>query len=135
VDEDYLLAFDTIFLPIFRSWAPELYLISAGFDAHIVDPLADMDLSSAAFGLMTQAILECAAERSTPVAMVLEGGYSSKALTEGASAVLGALAAKGPGNHPWRPLAHRPSPTVTTVLERVRSALTPRWPCLRRIDP
>ena len=136
-DADYLLAFDSILLPVFNSYAPELFLVSAGFDAHISDPLADMDLSSRSFGLMTQALLEAARDRAIPIAMVLEGGYSVKALAEGVASVLETLARNGdtPLGSTWRPVGYRPSATVTTVLDRVRAALAPRWPCLRRSDP
>lgn len=137
VDEDYLLAFEAILLPVFQDYAPELFLVSAGFDAHIADPLADMDLSSRSFGLMTQALIEAARHRSTPIAMVLEGGYAANALAESVASVLEALVRDGdsPVKPAWRPVGHRPSASVTTVLDRVRTALAPHWPCLRRGDP
>jgi acetoin utilization deacetylase AcuC-like enzyme len=133
-DEDYLLAFDRVLLPVFRAYAPQLFLVSAGFDAHILDPLADMDLSSRCFGLMTRALQEVAREHSAPLAMVLEGGYAIKALAEGVASVLEALVRNGDGDNTedWRPRDHHPSQNVTHVLERVRSALAPRWPCLRQ---
>jgi acetoin utilization deacetylase AcuC-like enzyme len=131
VDEDYLTAFDRILLPVFREYAPELFLVSAGFDAHISDPLADMDLSSRCYGQMTHAMLEAAHERSVPIALVLEGGYAIKALAEGVASVLEALVKDGrEDGGDWRPVGYRPSAAVTHVLGRVLVTLAPRWPCL-----
>ena len=67
-----------------RASLPTL-LISAGFDAHRNDPLAGMDLSSAAFGRFTEMLL------GRPILTVLEGGYDLDALAESARAHVQAL--------------------------------------------
>jgi acetoin utilization deacetylase AcuC-like enzyme len=70
-DEDYLLAFDQLVVPAVRAFDPELLLVSAGFDAHVDDPLAGMRVTAGGFREL--------ARRSTAlaprVAAVLEGGY------------------------------------------------------------
>ena len=48
-DEDYLRAFDEVVAPAVRAFEPELVLVSAGFDAHVDDPLADMRVTADGF--------------------------------------------------------------------------------------
>lgn len=71
-DEDYLRVFDRVVEPAVRAFAPQLLLVSAGFDAHVDDPLADMHVTADGFRAMAA---RCA--RLAPrVAAVLEGGYN-----------------------------------------------------------
>jgi acetoin utilization deacetylase AcuC-like enzyme len=70
-DEEYLRAFDEIVEPRVREFEPELVLVSAGFDAHSEDPLADMRVSGDGFREMSR---RCAG-LAPRVAAVLEGGY------------------------------------------------------------
>jgi acetoin utilization deacetylase AcuC-like enzyme len=71
-DAEYERAFADVVEPAIHAFSPELVLVSAGFDAHAADPLADIQLTESAFGWM--------AERATTlaprVAAVLEGGYN-----------------------------------------------------------
>lgn len=79
-------------LPFLATFQPELLLISAGFDAHRLDPLANINLEGADFGWITREI--CAlADRfgGGRVVSVLEGGYSLDGLAEGALAHMRAL--------------------------------------------
>jgi acetoin utilization deacetylase AcuC-like enzyme len=82
-DADYELVYTKVALPIVRQFRPELILISAGFDAHMNDPLAGMRLTSPYFGHLTSAIAgaadECCEGR---VVAVTEGGYDLGALAE-----------------------------------------------------
>ncbi|MFN2467809.1 MAG: histone deacetylase [Gaiellaceae bacterium] len=75
-DSDYLDAFDRIVAPAVGAFAPDLLLVSAGFDAHADDPLAQMELSADGFRQL--------ASRSSGLAprvgAVLEGGYNVAAL-------------------------------------------------------
>src|SRR5580658_3724773 len=92
-DALYAGAFERIILPILEAYAPQLVLISAGFDAATRDPLAQMDLSSEAFGWMARE-LGRVADRSADgrMAMVLEGGYDLGSIETGVrSALDGAL--------------------------------------------
>ena len=63
-------------LPALRGWAPELLIVSAGFDAHRADPLAQLRLETADFGWITDELLASAPR----VVSVLEGGYDLAAL-------------------------------------------------------
>jgi acetoin utilization deacetylase AcuC-like enzyme len=74
-------AFETRILPRLEEFRPELVLISAGFDAHMRDPLANINLAEADFIWATQKIMDladtCAGGR---VISLLEGGYDLQAL-------------------------------------------------------
>ena len=70
-DEEYLHAFDHVVEPAVARFEPELVLVSAGFDAHADDPLADMRVSEEGFRE-----LACRCASLAPrLAAVLEGGY------------------------------------------------------------
>jgi acetoin utilization deacetylase AcuC-like enzyme len=67
--------------PAVLEFAPELVIISAGFDAHADDPLAQMALREADFAWITEAICDVAEESAAGrVVSVLEGGYDLQAL-------------------------------------------------------
>ncbi len=71
-DDEYLRAFDASVEPAVRSFAPDLLVVSAGFDAHADDPLAQMEVTPDGFREMAR---RCA-RLSPRVAAVLEGGYN-----------------------------------------------------------
>ncbi len=90
--EAWMHAFETRLLPGLDAFAPELILISAGFDAHRRDPLAQQNLEAQDFAAMTRAVLEIARRRcGGRVVSSLEGGYDLQALGEGAAAHVAAL--------------------------------------------
>jgi acetoin utilization deacetylase AcuC-like enzyme len=82
-------------VPLARAFAPQLLLISAGFDAAAEDPLADCVVTRAGFATMTAALRNVAAELGVPVGAVLEGGYSLDALGDCVVVAMRALAADG----------------------------------------
>lgn len=86
----YIEAFDTVIAPVVERFAPTWLLISAGFDAHRDDPIADLGLSAADFGALTRRAMEHV-PAGRRLAM-LEGGYDLDALSMSSAAVLGALA-------------------------------------------
>jgi acetoin utilization deacetylase AcuC-like enzyme len=92
-DDEYLAAFDEVFVPTLVSFAPDLILVSAGFDAHRADPLASMRVSRGGFGAMADR-MRAVAERVAGGRLVvaLEGGYDLDGLAGGMSEVLRALA-------------------------------------------
>ncbi|MBN8261709.1 MAG: histone deacetylase family protein, partial [Xanthomonadales bacterium] len=81
-------------LPAIDDFAPQLLLISAGFDGHRRDPLAQLQLDAADFGWLTEALVGLA-ERHCQGRLVsaLEGGYDLDALAESSVAHLRALGA------------------------------------------
>jgi acetoin utilization deacetylase AcuC-like enzyme len=92
-DDVYRAAFERAILPVAHEFAPELVLISAGFDASVRDPLAQMRLSADAFGWMGKALRGVAdASAGGRIALVLEGGYDLVGLESGlASAIAGVV--------------------------------------------
>jgi len=74
-EDRYLQAFDEEVVPALETFSPDLLMVSAGFDAHMNDPLADMNLSDASYAAMTWKVKAVA-----PVVSVLEGGYDLGAL-------------------------------------------------------
>jgi acetoin utilization deacetylase AcuC-like enzyme len=90
-DAVYAAAFERIVLPVLESYAPQLVLVSAGFDAAARDPLAQMELSPEAFGWMARALARVAGD--VPVGLVLEGGYDLVALEAGLRSAVQGMAA------------------------------------------
>ncbi|MEE8105477.1 MAG: histone deacetylase, partial [Planctomycetota bacterium] len=84
-DDIYFGLFDESVLPFLRDRAPDVVLISAGFDAHERDPLAQMNLTTECFAEMTRKLL------GFPVLSVLEGGYDLQGLSTSVRAHLEAL--------------------------------------------
>jgi acetoin utilization deacetylase AcuC-like enzyme len=74
-----------------RRFEPQLVLISAGFDAHHADPLADCRLEAGSFAQMAGLVRDFAREVGAPLGAVLEGGYDVDALAECVRATLSAL--------------------------------------------
>ena len=84
--------FETRLIPALDAFAPDLVLISAGFDAHRRDPLADQALEAEDFAWATRAIVEAATAAKGRVVSSLEGGYDLEALGRSAVAHVEALA-------------------------------------------
>ncbi len=79
-------AWTNIILPALDKFAPELLLVSAGFDAHKADPLAQLRLETADFGWITERLLEIAERHCQGrLVSVLEGGYDLDALAASAA--------------------------------------------------
>ena len=79
-------------LPALRSFAPELLLISAGFDAHHLDPLGGLSLTDDDFHWITRELMAVADESAHGrVVSTLEGGYSLQGLASGSAAHVRAL--------------------------------------------
>ena len=75
-DDEYLAVFTEIVEPAITAFAPDLLLVSAGFDAHVDDPLGQMAVSTDGFRELAQR-----ATRLAPrLAAVLEGGYNLETL-------------------------------------------------------
>jgi acetoin utilization deacetylase AcuC-like enzyme len=75
-DEDYLRVFDEVVAPAVLAFEPELVLVSAGFDAHVDDPLAGMRVTAHGF----RELASRSAALGPRLAAVLEGGYDPRTL-------------------------------------------------------
>ncbi len=91
-DSEFLGAFTDIILPAVERYRPEFILISAGFDAHKSDPMADLCLTTSAFGKMTRLVRESADRLcGGRIVSFLEGGYDLQALADCVEEHLAAL--------------------------------------------
>ena len=91
-DADYLRVYERVVVPAVRQFAPELLLLSAGFDAHTDDPLAGMQVTTSGFARLALLLAELADEVcGGRVVAVTEGGYSLPALGGSLRALVGAL--------------------------------------------
>jgi len=95
-----------VVVPAARRYNPELVLISAGFDAHERDPLADCLVTEAGYSVMSQTLRALGDELGVPVGLVLEGGYDLEALAASMTATLTSLTQPGPAVMPVVPEHH-----------------------------
>src|SRR5450432_2537211 len=85
-------AFETVILPRLRDFKPEILIISAGFDAHTRDPLANLNLVEADFTWVTKKLMDVADDSAQGrIVSVLEGGYDLQGLSRSAAAHVTAL--------------------------------------------
>jgi acetoin utilization deacetylase AcuC-like enzyme len=79
--DDFRAAYREVVLPAVEAFAPQLVMISAGFDAHRLDPLANLDLDDEDYGWVTERLVGIAdGHAQGRVVSCLEGGYSLTAL-------------------------------------------------------
>jgi len=80
-DDAYVEAFHSKVLPALDSYKPQVLLVSAGFDAHADDPLAQMEVSDTGFEQMTRLLAQAADQHCNGrLVSALEGGYNLVAL-------------------------------------------------------
>jgi acetoin utilization deacetylase AcuC-like enzyme len=121
-DAAYASLLEHVVVPVARAYMPQLVLISAGFDAHRDDPLAEIQLSEAGFAAMTGTMRRLAAELEAPLGAVLEGGYDLDALAASTLATLQVLTAPDPP----------PAPALAVAPEARAAAarVAVHWPAL-----
>jgi len=124
-DADYAQVFERAVVPVLEQFKPELVLVSAGFDAHEQDPLAQMRLTAGGFATIT-ALLCAAADRLCAGRLVLvsEGGYALPALRMSLDAALSAL------SEAWDASAFElraPTGRGDRALSAVAAAQSGRW--------
>jgi acetoin utilization deacetylase AcuC-like enzyme len=138
-DADYTLVYTDAVLPVLRRFAPQLVIVSAGFDAHERDPLGSMRMTAGGFAAIVRQLMGVAPRGA--IAFVTEGGYDLAALAECLDASFAAIAGSSLDSTQSRlppPGAARegPSPVVAPdasargerALRAVRAAQAPFWP-------
>ena len=90
-EETWLPLIEEVVLPAADKFDPQLVLVSAGFDAHRDDPLAECRLEASSFAQMASLVRDAAARWGAPIGVVLEGGYNLPALAESVVATLATL--------------------------------------------
>jgi acetoin utilization deacetylase AcuC-like enzyme len=94
-DEVFVSHVEHLALPLAREWRPGLVLVSAGYDAHRDDPLADCRVTDGGYVAMARLVRAVADELGAPVGVVLEGGYELGALARSVAGTLEALGDDG----------------------------------------
>lgn len=95
-ESTYLSAFETIIAPITRAYRPQLMLVSCGLDAHFLDPIGHLSLSSSGYGRLTEWVCALAEELcGGRVVFVLEGGYDPIGLGWSMASVLSVASEQG----------------------------------------
>lgn len=119
-DAEYMGAMKEIFVPLTEQFKPELFAVSAGFDAYVDDPLTQLQLSKLAYGWLTRFVVE-QAERlcKGKVVFVLEGGYMVDALAEGVVNVVKNLTGEK------TPIDTEPR--CPSVIDELKSVLASYW--------
>ncbi len=121
-DDAFLSLVEDLVAPLGRAYEPDLILVSAGFDAHIEDPLAGCRVTEAGYAGMTAALRRLGAELDAPVGAVLEGGYALGPLARSVAVTLEGLG----GAVPAAPAAADVHPLAAAAVERARE----HWPAL-----
>ena len=123
-DDVYRSLVDGVAVPLAREFASELVLISAGFDAHREDPLAQCLVTEAGFAAMAASVRDVSAELEVPFGGVLEGGYALGALARSVAATLESF--RGP------PRAGSEPEEIAPETLAARERLAAHWPTLAR---
>ena len=123
----YRQTFERVLLPLLDASRPELVLISAGFDAHARDPIANMHLDDDDYAWMASRLREAAAPGGGRVGLFLEGGYDLHALEFGVENALRGLV----GAVPDEVMPRGEDPSAAFALQAVLKAQRPYWPSLR----
>jgi acetoin utilization deacetylase AcuC-like enzyme len=124
----WLALLSELVLPAAHAYAPDLILVSCGFDAHASDPLARCRLRTESYAHMAALLLGAARELGVPVGLVQEGGYDSAVLADCVCMMLPALAGSAVACDPEAPPAGGPD---AEMLERARAELARRPPLAR----
>jgi acetoin utilization deacetylase AcuC-like enzyme len=120
-DADYDLVYRSVVFPVLEQFAPQLTVISAGFDAHEADPLASMRMTAAGYGRIIYR-LKNAVQTSGALALVTEGGYDLPALRECLEVAIGVIES----DH-LEDVNHTMAPRGEPALMAVRAAQSAFW--------
>ncbi|OQV19896.1 Histone deacetylase 6 [Hypsibius exemplaris] len=119
-DGDYVAAFLQLIMPVAYEFAPELVLVSCGFDAALGDPLGGCCVTEIGYGIMTRLLMNLAGGK---VVLALEGGYNLEMISKCAVTVLKALLGYEPDVLP-KPLV----PSAAAVKD-IKAALDAQIAC------
>jgi acetoin utilization deacetylase AcuC-like enzyme len=117
-DADYGAVFHDLFLPAGRAFKPEIIIVSAGFDPHAADPLAQMRVTEHGFSAMGTAMKALADECcGGKLVLLLEGGYDLHALRDSVRTCLDVLTGARDD------FPHGVGPAATAAVAATRNAL------------
>ncbi|XP_053732623.1 histone deacetylase 4 isoform X2 [Synchiropus splendidus] len=130
-DADYLAAFRTIVMPIANEFAPDVVLVSSGFDAvegH-APPLGGYKLTAKCFGYLTRQLMGLAGGR---LVLALEGGHDLTAICDASEACVSALLGNELEPIPDEVLEQRPNANAVHSMEKVIETHSKYWRSLQR---
>ncbi len=93
-DRGYFSAFDQIVKPVTAEFQPDLIMLSAGYDAHDMDPLSQQRVTTLGFAMLSQRLADLRDMTGAKVVCFLEGGYNTQSLSESALATMQILNAQ-----------------------------------------
>lgn len=110
-DEEYLQVFQEILVPSAKRYRPELVLVSAGYDAHWMDMLAQMQLTVSGYHRMSAILKDLATQLCQGrILVILEGGYALQAIAASVQATFEVLLGKPETGDPLGPPPERRKP-------------------------
>ena len=118
--DEWLSLVQHVVAPVARAYSPGLVFVSAGFDAHRNDPLADCRLTEESYGAMAATMRTVADKLDAPLVIVLEGGYDLGALARSVIATMEAAAGEG----------LPPEAPPVALVDHARSHFSRWWPAL-----
>jgi len=124
-DEVFLSLLEHVVRPAARVYEPSIVLISAGYDAHVDDPIGGCTVTDGGFAAMSASMRALAEELGVPLGIVLEGGYDLAALARGVAITLAVVGAEGSPGLPEVEV----HPLARQALERLDGG---RWPAPTR---
>ncbi|XP_059356536.1 histone deacetylase 4-like [Carassius carassius] len=130
-DADYLAAFRTVVMPIANEFAPDVVLVSSGFDAvegH-PPPLGGYKLTAKCFGYLTKQLMGLAGGR---LVLALEGGHDLTAICDASEACVSALLGNELDPLPEDVLQQRPNTNAIHSMEKVLEVHSKYWRSLQR---
>ncbi|XP_056676104.1 histone deacetylase 4 isoform X2 [Monodelphis domestica] len=132
-DTEYLTAFRTVVMPVANEFAPDVVLVSSGFDAvegHPT-PLGGYNLSAKCFGYLTKQLMGLAGGR---VVLALEGGHDLTAICDASEACVSALLGNELDPLPDKVLQQRPNINAIHSMEKVIETHSKYWRSLQRFS-
>ncbi|XP_078786516.1 histone deacetylase 4 isoform X2 [Oryzias latipes] len=133
-DAEYLAAFRSVVMPIANEFAPDIVLVSSGFDAvegH-PPPLGGYTLTSKCFGYLTKQLMTLAGGR---LVLALEGGHDLTAICDASEACVAALLGQELDPLPKSVLEQRPNANAVRSLEKVIETHCKYWRSVHRFSP
>ncbi|XP_058888035.1 histone deacetylase 4-like isoform X3 [Acipenser ruthenus] len=130
-DAEYLAAFRTVVMPIANEFAPDVVLVSSGFDAvegH-PSPLGGYSVTAKCFGYLTKQLMGLAGGR---VVLALEGGHDLTAICDASETCVSALLGNKLSPIPQEVLQQRPNPNAVQSMEKVIEIHGKYWRSLQR---
>ncbi|XP_009669341.2 histone deacetylase 4 isoform X5 [Struthio camelus] len=130
-DTEYLTAFRTVVMPIANEFAPDVVLVSSGFDAvegHPT-PLGGYNLSAKCFGYLTKQLMGLAGGR---IILALEGGHDLTAICDASEACVSALLGNELDPLPEKVFQQRANANAVHSMEKVIEIHSKYWHSLQR---